>query len=200
MPENESYLQEFTMIILAGGASSRMGREKSALTLNGKTFLEIQIEKGKQLGAKEILVSGYRGKHCSEEIVPDRIAGQGPLGGLESSLRRAKTEKCLVLGVDTPLVPVSELLKLLRTAMKENEKKVTLLCHHGKEEPLMAVYDTSLCSEIEAFLREGKSSVYRFINEIGFALYHTEIEEGCFCNINDWDSYQKINVTLTCPS
>ena len=75
MPENESYLQEFAMIILAGGASSRMGREKSDLTLNGKTFLEIQIEKGKQLGAKEILVSGYRGKHCSEEIVPDRIAG-----------------------------------------------------------------------------------------------------------------------------
>lgn len=200
MPENESYLQEFAMIILAGGASSRMGREKSDLTLNGKTFLEIQIEKGKQLGAKEILVSGYRGKHCSEEIVPDRIAGQGPLGGLESSLRRAKTEKCLVLGVDTPLVPVPELRELLRTAMKENEKKVTLLCHHGKEEPLMAVYDTSLCSKIEAFLREGKSSVYRFLNEIGFALYHTEIEEECFCNINDWDSYQKINVTLSCPS
>ena len=43
--------------------------------------------------------------------MPDRISGQGPLGGLESCFRRAKTEKCLVLGVDTPLVPVEELSK-----------------------------------------------------------------------------------------
>lgn len=192
MPENESLLQEFTMIILAGGASSRMGREKSALTLDGKTFLEIQIEKGKQLGAKEILVSGYRGEHCSEEIVPDRILGQGPLGGLESCLRRAKTPKCLVLGVDTPLVPVSELRELLQTAMKETEKKATLLCHNGKEESLMAVYDASLYKEIEAFLKEGKSSVYRFLNEISFALYHTECPDQAFSNINDPESYQKI--------
>ena len=204
MPENNpreakerEYLpREFTMIILAGGASSRMGREKSDLTIDGKTFLEIQIEKGKKLGAKEILVSGYRGENCSEEIVPDRIPGRGPLGGLESCLRRAKTENCLVLGVDTPLVPVSELRELLQTAMKETEKKATLLCHNGKEEFLMAVYDASLYQGIEAFLTEGKSSVYRFLNEIGFALYHTDTEERCFCNINDPDSYQKIKETI----
>ena len=38
--------KEISMIILAGGASSRMGRDKSDLTIDGKTFLEMQIEKG----------------------------------------------------------------------------------------------------------------------------------------------------------
>ena len=47
MPENK-----IALVILAGGKSSRMGREKSDLILNGNTFLEIQIEKGKQLGIK----------------------------------------------------------------------------------------------------------------------------------------------------
>lgn len=51
--------------------------------------------------------------------MPDRISGQGPLGGLESCFRRAKTEKCLVLGVDTPLVPVEELQNLLKFAMEK---------------------------------------------------------------------------------
>ena len=41
--------KEISMIILAGGASSRMGRDKSDLTIDGKTFLEMQIEKGESL-------------------------------------------------------------------------------------------------------------------------------------------------------
>ena len=132
---------DFTLVVLAGGASSHMGREKSDLLLDGQTFLEIQIGKGCQLGAKQILISGYRGTQCGEEIVPDRISGQGPLGGLESCFRRAKTEKCLVLGVDTPLVPVEELQNLLKFAMEKADQPVTMLCHNGKEESLIAVYD-----------------------------------------------------------
>lgn len=54
--------KEISMIILAGGASSRMGRDKSDLTIDGKTFLEMQIEKGEKLGINDILLSGYRGK------------------------------------------------------------------------------------------------------------------------------------------
>ena len=65
--------------------------------------------------------------------MPDRISGQGPLGGLESCFRRAKTEKCLVLGVDTPLVPVEELQNLLKFAMEKADQPVTMLCHNGKD-------------------------------------------------------------------
>ena len=39
-------MQKISMIILAGGASRRMGRDKSDLMIDGKTFLEMQIEKG----------------------------------------------------------------------------------------------------------------------------------------------------------
>ncbi len=64
---------KLAMIVLAGGASSRMGKEKSDLKLDGKSFLEIQIQKGRELGVDRIYVSGYRGAHCTEEIVMDRI-------------------------------------------------------------------------------------------------------------------------------
>ena len=182
---------DFTLVVLAGGASSRMGQEKSDLLLNGQTFLETQIAKGRQLGAKKILISGYRGDYCSEEIVPDRIPGQGPLGGLESCFQKSETEKCLVLGVDTPLVPVEELHRLLQYAMEEADRPVTMLCHSGKEEALMAVYDASLYKEITAFLESGRSSVYRFLNTVGYSLYHTSALESYFQNINDQEAYKK---------
>ena len=187
MPENN-----FTMVVLAGGASSRMGREKSDLLFGGRTFLETQIEKGRKLGARQILISGYRGTHCREEIVPDRIPGQGPLGGLESCFRKAGTEKCLVLGVDTPLVPLEELHRLLHYAMEETDKPVTMLCHNGKEESLMAVYDARLYKEITDFLESGRSSVYRFLNTVGYSLYHTSAPESYFQNVNDPDTYAKV--------
>ena len=101
---------KLAMIVLAGGASSRMGKEKSDLKLDGKSFLEIQIQKGSDLGVGRIYVSGYRGAHCTEEIVMDRIKERGPLGGLEACLNKAAqdgADRCIVLGVDTPLVPVS---------------------------------------------------------------------------------------------
>ena len=49
---------KLAMIVLAGGASSRMGKEKSDLKLDGKSFLEIQIQKGRELGVDRIYVSG----------------------------------------------------------------------------------------------------------------------------------------------
>ena len=120
---------KLAMIVLAGGASSRMGKEKSDLKLDGKSFLEIQIQKGRDLGVGRIYVSGYRGAHCTEEIVMDRIKERGPLGGLEACLNKAAqdgAEHCLVLGVDTPLVPVSELQNLIQSASAESLFSVTM--------------------------------------------------------------------------
>ena len=187
---------KLAMIVLAGGASSRMGREKSDLLLNGRTFLETQIAKGRQLGVNRIYVSGYHGEGCTEEIVMDRIKERGPLGGLEACLSKAAgdgADRCLVLGVDTPLVPVSELQNLIQSASADDQNRVTLLCHNGKEESLMAVYETSLSSDIRAFLERGQASVFRFLNEIGYSRYDTQEDDRYFTNINDPKVYEEVS-------
>lgn len=187
---------KLAMIVLAGGASSRMGREKSDLLLNGRTFLETQIAKGKQLGVNRIYVSGYHGEGCTEEIVMDRIKERGPLGGLEACLSKAAgdgADRCLVLGVDTPLVPVSELQNLIQSASADDQNRVTLLRHNGKEESLMAVYETSLSSDIRAFLECGQASVFRFLNEIGYSRYDTQEDDRYFTNINDPKVYEEVS-------
>ena len=187
---------KLAMIVLAGGASSRMGQEKSDLLLNGRTFLETQIAKGRQLGVNRIYVSGYRGEGCTEEIVMDRIKERGPLGGLEACLSKAAgdgADRCLVLGVDTPLVPVSELQNLIQSTSADDQNRVTLLRHNGKEESLMAVYETSLSSDIRAFLERGQASVFRFLNEIGYSRYDTQEDDRYFTNINDPKVYEEVS-------
>lgn len=187
---------KLAMIVLAGGASSRMGREKSDLLLNGRTFLETQIAKGRQLGVNRIYVSGYHGEGCTEEIVMDRIKERGPLGGLEACLSKAAgdgADRCLVLSVDTPLVPVSELQNLIQSASADDQNRVTLLRHNGKEESLMAVYETSLSSDIRAFLERGQASVFRFLNEIGYSRYDTQEDDRYFTNINDPKVYEEVS-------
>ena len=187
---------KLAMIVLAGGASSRMGREKSDLLLNGRTFLETQIAKGRQLGVNRIYVSGYHGEGCTEEIVMDRIKERGPLGGLEACLSKAAgdgADRCLVLGVDTPLVPVSELQNLIQSTSADDQNRVTLLRHNGKEESLMAVYETSLSSDIRAFLERGQASVFRFLNEIGYSRYDTQEDDRYFTNINDPKVYEEVS-------
>lgn len=183
--------EEFSMIVLAGGKSSRMGMDKADLYIGDRTFLQIQIEKGKCLGIEDIQVSGYHGTNCDIPVTQDRIPGKGPLGGLEICLRRAKNEKCLVLGVDIPLVPVSELKRLLR-ASAGSDAMAMILKQGGREQPLIAVYSRSLADAMLEEITCGKGSVFAFLNRIGYCVYESDAGEESMVNVNSPDVYEEI--------
>lgn len=141
-------------IVLAGGRSSRMGQDKAALPLCGKTLMEWQIEKLRYLGIQDIMISGAdapEGARCVEDIYEAR----GPMGGLHACLKQAQNPCCLVVGVDIPLVPLSA-LECLRRA---HQKGVTVLAHHKHQEPLLGVYDTALAGTIELLIQNGGARV-----------------------------------------
>lgn len=184
--------ENLSMVVLAGGASSRMGRDKCDLMINDRTFLEMQIEKGRQLGIEDILISGYHGKKqyvCP--IIPDRVQGKGPLGGLEACFRTARHRQCLVLGVDVPLVPVEELLALIEQAQRTDAKAV-ILKHGDWEEPLMGVYHTDTADQMLEEITQRKGSVFAFLRRIEYECYESPASEWYFSNINRPEIYEKI--------
>ncbi len=186
--------KEISMIILAGGAS-RMGRDKSDLTIDGKTFLEMQIEKGEKLGISDILLSGYHGeKKYKYPVIPDRFPGKGPLGGLEACFRKAKNPYCLVLGVDVPLVPAEELVALIRQSLCSDAKAV-IMSHGGHEEPLMGVYRTDLADAMLEEITLRKGAVFAFLQRNGYECYESQVPDRYFSNINDPEMYSKIQTT-----
>lgn len=191
--------KKISMVILAGGASSRMGQDKSDLLLDGKTFLEIQIKKGRMLGIEDILISGYHGKKelpKNVRLIRDRFPGKGPLGGLEACLREAKFPQCLVLGIDVPLVPVEELKMLIEKAVEEIRGKektsAVILEHHGREEPLMGVYDCKLADKMLEEIIQYKGSVFAFLRRNGYQCVQSQKPQECFMNVNDPEAYCRL--------
>ncbi len=183
--------RHMSMVILAGGRSSRMGTDKADLRLGDKTFLQHQISKGEALGIEDIVVSGYRGEWCGKQVIFDRYVDKGPLGGLEAALRRVKHRACLVLSVDVPLVSVGELRRLIEYSKGAGgEVKATVLMHGGQMEPLIGVYRRDLADEMELNLEEGR--VRRFLDKVGYKVYESVGEEGMFLNVNGWEDYERV--------
>lgn len=148
-------------VILAGGASCRMGTNKAELRLGGVTLLQLQIEKMRALGIADIMLSG---EACPRlpgvRVIPDEMPGNGPLGGLHACLRAARHQACLVLSVDVPLIPAAALSYLCLA----HQGGATMTRHGGREEPLMAVYDSGLSERASALLREGRRSVRELLS------------------------------------
>lgn len=142
--------------VLAGGASRRMGQNKAELVLDGKSLLQIQVDKLRSLGIEDIMLSGAGCPSLpGTRTVPDEFPGKGPLAGLHACLRAAKHPACLALSVDVPLVPAAALAQLCRA----HQGGITVLCHGDREEPLIAVYDCAAAAPMQTMLERGEYAV-----------------------------------------
>ena len=97
-------------VVLAGGLSSRMGRDKALLSWRGRPLIEHQLEVLREAGADEVRVSGARPDYAG---IADPIAQAGPLGGLAGIAEATAGEAdLLVIPVDMPLLRAGLLRRL----------------------------------------------------------------------------------------
>jgi len=141
-------------VILAGGNSLRMGRDKAKLSFMGQNICKWQVAKLRLLGIEDIILSGTA-VIPGVRTVPDVYQGRGPLGGIHACLQAAHHKRCLVLGVDVPLTPLSALSHLMRC----HTGGVTVLRHGDKIEPLMGMYDRDLVDHVAAIIEKGSAPV-----------------------------------------
>lgn len=99
-------------VILAGGRSTRMGRDKALLRWGDSTLLAHMHALLQDAGAEEIVVSGDRPAFGG---VPDRRAGTGPMGALAQLLPHLRDGNWIVVPVDMPLLSADLLHALGRT-------------------------------------------------------------------------------------
>lgn len=138
----------FSALLLAGGRSTRMGRDKALLPhpASGLPLIEHQAALLRSLpGCAELLLSapaerGYAlaGPLAGARLVPDTIPDCGPLAGLAAGLAAATTTKLLVLAVDLPFMTVDSLDALV----SGSSPRVGLAPRHddGSFEPLCSMY------------------------------------------------------------
>ena len=147
-------------IVMAGGLSSRLGRDKARLSLydqKGPALLE-RTATLLQACTDAVFVSCRAAQDVSPyPAIHDETEGQGPAGGLLSVLRTVK-EPVLILSCDLPFMEEAPLRRLLDARNLRRPESVMTAFHHtgnGRVEPLVAVYDQEARMWFENAATEG---------------------------------------------
>jgi molybdopterin-guanine dinucleotide biosynthesis protein A len=108
---------DFTVAILIGGDSTRMGTDKAAYEVDGVSMAQRVADAATSAGASEILFIGgtqARAKKFSGTWKRDLYPGEGPLGGVITALKSSSNDAVVVLSCDMPFVTDSVISSLIR--------------------------------------------------------------------------------------
>ena len=174
-------------VILAGGRSSRFGRDKLAEPVDGRPLLEHAIDAVRPF-ATQILVVGApadAGPGWSTwqdldlslppdvSLVQDSVAYEGPLVGLIVGLRAAREALVVVVGGDMPTL-VASVIEALLTELDDPEIDAAILQHEGRARPLpMAIRRAAGLAAAEHLVEGGE----RRLRGLGEALATRVIAE-----------------------
>lgn len=155
-------------VLLAGGRSVRMGRDKAQLMVGGQPLWMRQLEVLRTAGVGEVFVSGapggpWGGGAETWTVVVDSRPGSGPLGGLAAALEAMKGRWLVVLAVDMPCMEAAYLRGLLESARALSRGVVPVL--EDLAEPLAAVYPREMGDLALHGLRTGEFSLRHWVRE-----------------------------------
>lgn len=174
--------------VLAGGKSSRMGRDKTLLELDGETLVERALRKLRGVCAEVAIAGGGEGLERFGRVVPDLTPGQGPLGGIVAALEQSNYEWNLFVGVDMPFVPEAALRALLAAA--GGAEMVVLAQADGYVQPLCGIYSRRALPVLRGELAAGRLKVKDAVAATGAISYLQVGEEAWFRNLNTPEEFR----------
>jgi molybdopterin-guanine dinucleotide biosynthesis protein A len=157
--------------VLAGGGSTRFGRDKALVEVSGTPMLERILGLLKHVTSAVKLVA-VPGKYDTfgAAIVEDRWPGEGPLGGIitalqDSALSAGQPEWNLIVSCDMPFLTREWLSFLCQRATNSKAQVVVPHSTHGPE-PLCACYNTAAAAELRAAFETGVRKVTQGLQHV----------------------------------
>jgi len=177
-------------LVLVGGKSTRMGKDKSQLNYFGKPQKEVV----KELLENQNLETFYSIKDFSTSLemtseISDTFLNLGPFGGICSAFQKNPNTAWLVLATDVPFVN-DELIKLLLE--KRNPSKVaTTIKGKGKEfvEPLITIYEPKAYPILLQYLAQGYSCPRKML--INSDVEIVEVDDAFIRNVNTPEEFEE---------
>jgi len=191
--------------ILVGGKGGRIGKDKGMLTLCGRTFVEILLEKFYDCNVVLVCRDEEQAEEYSKfgETVVDEIKNFSPLAGIYSALKHFK-DYTLIVAVDMPLVKRELANFLFQTCIEEKADVVVPTWSDGKIEPLLACYSYSSMDKIKNCIEKGERRVYKAIRSMNAIYYPIDELRSfdkdllSFMNVNTEEDYEKILKVVGC--
>jgi len=154
-------------LILAGGSSSRMRRDKAVLTYEGKTQLDRAVELADR-HAETVFVS-VRSNQTTEPtrahrpLIVDSVEGEGPIVGIRSALAAHPEVAWLVIACDLPFLSDVALEQLLAERDPAAVATAFRSTHDGLPEPLCAVWEPAAAAALSDYAAGGGHCPRKFL-------------------------------------
>lgn len=192
----------FAGAILAGGRSRRMGNDKGLLPFGDRRLIEVVRDAIRPLCPEIVIVANeptvYAG--FGVPVVPDRIPGKGPLGGIHAALCWSASPYLLCCACDMPFINPDVIAHL--SALTPGYDAVVPHCGAGFE-PLHAIYGRTCLLHVERMLGEGRLRVDELFSAVRTrrvdAAELRPLDPGLrsFLNVNTTDELQAARRLLT---
>jgi len=152
-------VSDVSAFILAGGKSTRMGRDKAFVPFEGQTLLARMLDLAR-LVRLDVRIVGSAEKFASfAPVVEDVFRDCGPLGGIHAALRASQTNLNLMLAVDMPFVSAAFLQYMISRGQSAPGAMAVVPRNDGRRQPLCAIYRREFADAAETALLAGRNRI-----------------------------------------
>jgi molybdenum cofactor guanylyltransferase len=186
-------------LVLAGGSSTRMQRDKAALKYQGITQLDRTFELARRRTA-EVFVS-VRADQTSDPtrsrypMIVDSITGEGPIAGIRSAFAAHPTVAWLVLACDLPFLSDAVVELLLRERDSSAFATAYKSAHDGLPEPLCAIWEPGAAAALADYQAAGGHCPRKFLIRHAARLLEP-LDPRALDNVNTPQEYAKAAAAL----
>jgi molybdopterin-guanine dinucleotide biosynthesis protein A len=154
-------------LILAGGSSKRMHRDKAALQYQGQSQLERAYDLANR-HVSSVFVSVRASQtadptRAQHPMIIDSVAGEGPMVGIRSALAAFPGVAWLVLACDLPYLSDAAISQLLRERDAASLATAYRSVHDGLPEPLCAIWEPAAAAALAEYQAGGKDCPRKFL-------------------------------------
>ncbi|KQV81692.1 molybdenum cofactor guanylyltransferase MobA [Rhizobium sp. Root1220] len=169
-------------VVLAGGRSSRMGRDKASVPLGDRTLLQRVIETLAPQVATLAVNADALPENCDRHFIPDIIPGKaGPMAGIHAAMVHGAAlpgaTHVATVSVDSPFFP-HDLVDWLAAAV-DAPQKIAIATSESRSHPVFGLWPVTLASDLETWIAtDEKHRVRDFllrhdVTEVSFPLRPT---------------------------
>ncbi len=162
-------MPSFSVAIIAGGKSSRMGTDKSFVSIGGKPIIQHLLDRVRDIGQSHTLLITNRPDDYAQLGLPmysDVIADKGALGGIHAAVSHSPTEYVLAVACDMPFVEPA-LLKHMATQIDTQPPPDVIVPRvDGYPQGLHAVYSKACLPAIKSRLHADRLKVIGFYPDV----------------------------------
>lgn len=142
-------------LVLAGGKSQRMGKDKSQIDYHGKTQEQYMVQLLESINIETFLSKAHKVDSPTSQVITDRFVDMGPFGAIASAMMDDPNAAWLVVACDMPFVTK----EVLQNLLDQRDASLTATAYRGADnpfpEPLIAIYEPRAYQRFLSFLSLG---------------------------------------------